>query len=187
MKKLNLLLVLLVFSGNVFAVEIAGVHPADEIQLGGQALKLNGAGLRTKFFFKVYVAALYLPQKQKSAETVISDDKGHRIALHMLRELSSEKLYKSFVEAIEANHSTTEVTAMSAEMKQMAEIFDAVKQVKEGDVITLDYLPGVGTQIGVNGALRGTIDGAQFNQAVLRIWLGNHPAQEDLKESLLGS
>lgn len=186
MKKLCLVFCCVLFGWNVWAIEIAGVKPAEEVQLGAQVLKLNGAGIRTKFFFKVYVAALYLPQKQKSAEAVISDDHEHRIALHMLRELSSEKLFKAFNEAIEANHSASELGPMGAQIKQMAGIFDAAKQVKEGDVITLDYLPGVGTQIGINGTLRGTIAGSEFNRAILKIWLGKNPAQEDLKEDMLG-
>ncbi|MGC2165019.1 MAG: chalcone isomerase family protein [Gallionella sp.] len=186
MKKLCLVFCCVLFACNVWAIEIAGVKPATEVQLGTQLLKLNGAGVRTKFFFKVYVAALYLPQKQKSAEAIIAGDHQYRIALHMLRDLSSEKLFKAFNDAIEANHSAAELGAMGAEIKQMAGIFDAAKQVKEGDAITLDYLPGIGTQISINGTLRGTIGGIEFNRAILRIWLGRNPAQEDLKEGMLG-
>ncbi len=187
MKKLCVVLCCVMFGWNAWAIEVAGVKPAEEVRLGAQVLKLNGAGIRTKFFFKVYVAALYLPQKQKSAEAVISDDHEHRVALHMLRELSSEKLFNAFKEAIEANHSAAELAAMSAEIRQMEGIFDTANQVGEGDVITLDYQPGIGTQISINGKLFGTIAGSEFNRAILRIWLGKHPAQEDLKEGMLGN
>lgn len=186
MKKLCLVICCVLFAWNAWAIEVAGVKPAEQVQFGTQVLKLNGAGIRTKFFFKVYVAALYLPQTQKSAEAVISDEGEHRIALHMLRELSSEKLFKAFNEAIEANHSAAELGAIAGQIRQMAGIFDAAKQVKEGDVITLDYLPGVGTQIAINGTLRGTIAGSEFNRAILRIWLGKNPAQKDLKQDMLG-
>ena len=75
---------------------------------------------------------------------------------------------------------------MDVQLKQMRKIYDVVNEVKEGDVITLDYLPNSGTQISVNGTARGTIAGADFNQALLRIWLGNKPAQDDLKKEMLG-
>ena len=87
---------------------------------------------------------------------------------------------------LEANHTVAELAALSPQLKQMAEIFDAVKEVKPGDVITLDYQPASGTQISVNGAARGTIAGAAFNRALLKIWLGSKPAQEDLKKGMLG-
>jgi hypothetical protein len=147
---------------------------------------LNGAGIRTRLFFEVYVGALYLPQKQTSADSIIADEHEHRIALHIVRDLSSDKLLHAFNEAIEANHTKDELAALGAQLRQMAEIFNAVKEVKPGDVITLDYLPAYGTQIGVNGAVRGTIAGVAFNKALLKIWLGSKPAQDDLKKGMLG-
>jgi len=185
MKKL-IALFLLCMAAQAYALEVAGVKLADKAQVGNASLQLNGAGIRTKFFIKVYVGALYLPQKQASAEAIIADEHERRVALHILRELSSEKLLGAFNEAIAANHSAAEMAALDAQLKLMAQIFDAVKEVKPGDVITLDYIPAVGTQIGVNGSERGTIAGAAFNRALLKIWLGSKPVQDDLKKGLLG-
>ncbi|MFZ5503048.1 MAG: chalcone isomerase family protein [Pseudomonadota bacterium] len=186
MKKILLLVCGLLLSFNVHALEVAGVKIPDTVQLGDASLQLNGAGVRSKWFFKVYVGALYLPQKQNSAAAIINSEQTHRIALHLLRDLSSDKLLGAFNEAIEANHSPAELAAMDAELKQMKQIFDAIKEAKEGDVITLDYLPAGGSQIVVNGTTRGTIKSAGFNQALLKIWLGEKPAQEDLKKAMLG-
>lgn len=186
MKKTMLLLCCALLSWNVSALELAGVQLPDKAQVGNASLQLNGAGIRTRFFFKIYVAALYLPRKQVSGDAVVADEHEHRMALHILHELGSKKLYGAFSEAIETNHTASELAALDAQLKQMAQIFDAVKEVKPGDVITLDYLPGSGTQIGVNGTARGTIPGAAFNRALLRIWLGGKPVQDDLKKGLLG-
>jgi hypothetical protein len=173
-------------SWNVNALEVAGVKLADKAQVGNESLQLNGAGIRTKFFFKIYVCALYLPQKQVSGEAIIADEREHRMALHIMHELSSKKLFNAFSEAIEANHTAAELATLDVQIKQMAQIFDVVKEVTPGDVITLDYLPASGTQISVNGTARGTIAGAAFNRALLRIWLGGKPVQDDLKKDLLG-
>lgn len=186
MKKLVLLVCAALLSWNASALEVAGVQLADTVQLGAASLRLNGAGVRTKLIFKVYVAALYLPQKQTSAQAVIAGERERRVALHLLRDLSSTKLLGAFNEAIEANHTSAELAALDAQLKQMVQIFNAVKEVKSGDVITLDYLPAEGTRISVNGSVRGTIAGAEFNRALLRIWLGDKPAQESLKVELLG-
>ena len=177
---------LCMFALPVFATEVAGVKVGDTAQVGAQTLLLNGAGVRNKWMFKVYVGALYLPQKETAAEAIIADERPHRVALYMLRDLGSKKLYGAFSEAIEANHTPAELAALDAELKQMAQIFDAIGEAKEGDLITLDYLPASGTQIGVNGSVRGTIAGTAFNRALLKIWLGGKPAQESLKKEMLG-
>lgn len=186
MKKILLVITCLLLGWNVSAKEVAGVKLADSVQLGSSNLVLNGAGVRTKIIFKVYVAALYTTQKQTEAGAVLADTNPQRVALHMMRELSSEKLLDAFNEAIEANHTPAELSALAAPLKQMADIFHQVKEVNEGDVITLDYVAASGTQISVNGTPRGTIAGEVFHRALLKIWLGNKPVQDDLKESLLG-
>ena len=186
MKKILLLISSAMLCWNAHALELAGVKLPDHAQVGNVILQLNGAGIRTRLFFKVYVGALYLSQKQASAEAIIADEHEYRMALHILRDLSSEKVIGSFNEAIEANHTPAELAALDTQLKQMTQIFDTMKEMKTGDVITLDYLPASGTQISVNSIVRGTIAGAAFNRALLKIWLGNKPVQEDMKKGLLG-
>jgi len=186
MKKMLLLACGVLLSWSASALEVAGVKLADKTQVGNVSLQLNGAGVRTKLFIKIYVAALYLPQKQTSAEAVVADEGEHSIALHILRELSGKQLFKAFNDAIKANHTSVELTVLDPQIKQMEKIFEAVNEVKQGDVITLDYSPISGTQIGMDGIVRGTIVGTTFNRALLKIWLGKKPAQGDLKKALLG-
>jgi long-chain acyl-CoA synthetase len=169
-----------------WSMEVAGVKLSDSAQVGSQELVLNGAGIRTKWFFKVYVGALYLPQKQTAADMVIADEHPQRIAMYMLRDLGGKRLYGAFNEAIQANHNGPELKAMKAQLKQMADIFNAIGEAKQGDVITLDYQPAGGTKVGLNGKVYGNIEGAAFKRALLKIWLGNKPAQDDLKKAMLG-
>ncbi len=186
MKRTLLLLCCALVSWSACALEVGGVKLADVTQVGNASLQLNGAGVRTKLFVKIYVAALYLPQRQASAEAVIADEREHSIALHILRDLNGKKLFSAFSDAIEANHSSAEMSVLRPQVKQMGEIFDSVREVKPGDVITLDYTPAAGTQIGLNGTALGTIVGTTFNRALLKIWLGKKPAQGSLKKELLG-
>ena len=186
MRKLLLLVCGALLSWNASALDLAGIHLPDKVQVGDASLQLNGAGIRTKFFFKIYVGALYLPQKQASAEAIIADGHEHRVALYMLHELSGAKLFNAFNEAIEANHSAAELAGLDAQIKQMAQIFEAVREVKPGDIIMLDYLPASGTRITMNGTERGIIAGGSFSRALLKIWLGSRPVQDDLKKDLLG-
>lgn len=186
MKKLLLGMAVCLLCMPAVALEVAGVKLSDTAQVGTQALVLNGAGVRSKWFFKVYVGALYLPQKQSVADMVIAEEQPQRIAMHMLRDLGSKKLYGAFNEAIQANHDGAELKAMKVQLKQMGDIFNQIGEAKQGDVITLDYQPAGGTQISLNGKVYGTVAGAAFKRALLKIWLGNKPAQDDLKKAMLG-
>jgi len=186
MKRAILTGLFLLANASAAEVDFAGIHLVDKIQVENTVLQLNGGGIRTKFFFKIYVGALSLPQKQTSAEAIIADEHEHRVVMYMLHELSSEKLFSAFKEAIEANQSPAEMAALDAQIRQMAQIFDSVREVKPGDIITLDYLPASGTRITVNGTGRGTIAGVAFNRALLKIWLGKDPVQDDLKKGMLG-
>jgi hypothetical protein len=186
MKKILLIACCLLSSWNASALEVAGVKLPDSISLGNRDLILNGAGVRTRFFFNVYVAALYLPARLTSEDAVIADESPQRISLHMLRDLGEKKFLRAFIEAIEANHTKAEMAQMDDQIKQMSDIFHLVGGVSSGDVITMDYLPSIGTQISVNGVTYGMIPGGMFHRALLKIWLGTEPVQADLKSELLG-
>lgn len=170
------------------AAELEGIKLPDSAQVGdgGTVLVLNGAGLRTRFLFRVYVGALYLQKKNSVASAVINDAGAKRIALYMLRELSAAQFVSALEDGLKSNHGAEELTRLDAPVRQLRAIFDAVKTAKAGDVILIDYLPGSGTRITVNGGVKGTIAGEEFNRALLRIWLGENPADQDLKKGMLG-
>ena len=173
----------LTFSAN--ALEVKGVKVDETVQVGGNALVLNGAGVRTKAVFKVYVAALYLAQKTSDASAAISETGNKRVSMHFLRELSAEKFLSAINEGFAANNSAAEMTAIDAQMKAFQQMIHSIKAVKEGDVITLDYANS-GTQVNMNGKTLGTVEGAAFNQALLRVWLGEKPVDASLKKAMLG-
>ena len=63
----------LLFSAPVFAeTTVAGVKLDDTVQIGTQTLKLNGAGIRYKVVFKVYVASMYLPELKSTTAEVLA-------------------------------------------------------------------------------------------------------------------
>ena len=179
-------LLLLCLSTQASALELAGVRLADSVQVGGRELQLNGAGVRSRFFFDLYLAALYLPEKGTSFAAVLADGREKRIALHLLIGISADHLYSALSNAIAANHTPAELGALEAPLKEFAAIFHKIDEMEKGDVVTLDYLPGSGTQVSVNGAAQGMVGGAPFNGTLLRVWLGDKPAQADLKQKLLG-
>ncbi|MGB7816183.1 MAG: chalcone isomerase family protein [Methylotenera sp.] len=167
------------------AIEVKGVKVDEAAKVGGNALVLNGAGVRTKMMFKVYVAALYLTQKQADANAVLGDSGNKRVSMHFLRELSAEKLLHAMDEGFTANNSAAEMAAIDTQMKAFRQMMTSAKEVKEGDVILLDYT-AAGTQVSLNGKVLGQVEGEAFNHALLRVWLGGHPVDASLKKAMLG-
>ena len=185
MKKL-IATILLCLAAQASALEVAGVKLSDGTHVGSRDLQLNGAGVRSRFFLDLYVTALYLPEKTTSTAAVLAEGGEKRVALHLLFGISADHLLSALNNAIAANHTPAELSALEAPLKEFAVIFQSIDEVKNGDVVTLDYLPDRGTQVSVNGVAKGTVGGAPLYRALLKVWLGEKPAQADLKQKLLG-
>ena len=169
------------------AADGAGVTLAPSVQLSGATLMLNGAGMRKRLFFKVYVAGLYVARTSAQAAELISEPGPKRVAIHMLRDVGADTFTGALREGIEKNHSAVETAALEPRVEALAAVMKEVGETKDGMNISLDWIPGSGTVIVVDGTARGKpIAGEDFYQALLRIWIGEHPAQDDLKKALLG-
>ncbi|MGH8616111.1 MAG: chalcone isomerase family protein [Burkholderiales bacterium] len=176
-------------AGAAVGLQIHSVSLPDRVRVadGVPDLVINGAGVRKRLFVNVYVAALYLPRKMPFPDAILVDAAPRRLALHVLRdEITAEQLLESFRDGLVANNAPADLAAINAGMKQLDGIFNAVRVVKKGDVILLDYLPEAGTRVVVAGQVRGAIPGADFNRALMKIWLGEKPVDPDLKKALLG-
>jgi long-chain acyl-CoA synthetase len=176
--------VVLAWSAAGHAMEVGGINVADKASVGGQELVLNGAGVRTRAIFKVYVASLYVPAKAATPAAVIA--KGpRRIQMTLLRNLSGDQLVDALVDGLKDNNSEADLAAVKAQQEQMVTVMKGFGEVKEKDVVALDYVDGA-TRILLNGQVKATIPGDAFNAALTRIWLGEKPVQADLKKALLG-
>ena len=171
------------------AAEVAGVKLDDRLRLvpGGPELVLNGAGIRTRAIFKVYVAGLYLPEKKATTAEALAIAGPKRVAMTMLRDLSAQQLSEALADGIRNNSTAAEQEALKARTDELLAIMNALGEAKKGDAILLDFLPDSGTRVVVNGQPRGKpIAGDDFYRALLRIWLGDRPVDGDLKRGLLG-
>ena len=182
-KLLSLGATLVLVSVAVFALEVGGVKLPDTVSVDGKTLKLNGAGIRKKAIFKVYVAALYVETPSKDAASLVSASEVKSMRLHMLRNVEGAKVSGAIIEGFE-NNSKSALPQLKPRLDQLAKM---IPDVKEGDEIALTWVPDKGTQVSVRGTNAGTIEGRDFADALFAVWLGPNPVQEDLKVSLLGS
>ncbi|HAV35450.1 MAG TPA: lipoprotein transmembrane [Massilia sp.] len=169
------------------AVDVNGIKFEDVNKVGGKDLKLNGAGMRTKLVIKVYAAGLYLTEKSKNVADILKMDGPRRVTLVMARDISSEDLGKAFMDGINENLDKAEKAKIVGQIGKFGEMFASVDQIRKGDVLHMDWIPGTGTVCELNGKRIGEpASDINFYNAVLRIWLGEKPADRSLKPALLG-
>ena len=165
------------------AASLAGVTLPDKAEVKGQSLVLNGIALRKKFIIKVYVAGLYLPQKEKSAAKILGADTPRRQVMHFLYGVSKDQMCEAWNDGLEAN-----TPKAPAEVKKaFTTLCGWMEPIKEGKELVLTYVPGEGTQVEVNGKVKGTLPGKPTADAILSTWIGPNPDPgEDFKKALLG-
>ena len=184
MRKIGMILLGMLLAAGVQAAEVGGVKLEDKVALGGKDLVLNGAGIRTRAIFKVYVGSLYVPAKATNLAGVLQAAP-RRVQLNVLRNLSADQLIDALLDGMKENNSPVELAAVKAQTDQMVATMKAFNDVKEGNVVTLDFVDGA-TKIGFNGAAKASIAGEAFNAALMKVWLGDNPVQADLKKAMLG-
>ncbi|UCE90584.1 MAG: chalcone isomerase family protein [Pseudomonadota bacterium] len=166
------------------ATEVAGVVVPETASLDSDQLVLNGAGVRKKFFVKVYVGALFLTRRQDTVEAVLADKGAKRISMHFLyKEVGRDKMVDGWNDGFRNNLSDAEFGKLQARLEQLNAMTETLRA---GDVMRLDYVPGNGTSVWINETEKGTVPGVDFHQALLKVWLGNMPADNGLKKAMLG-
>ena len=170
------------------AVDVAGVNYPPQATVAGKPLVLNGAGIRYRFVVKVYTAGLYLPSKAETPEQILAMPGPKRMHIQMLREIDSNTLGKLFTRGMEDNSSRAEFGRAIPGTLKLSELFAAKKKLTAGENFSVEYVPGQGTMILVNGqpGLSDWIKEPEFFTSLLKIWLGPKPADELLKSALMG-
>jgi Chalcone isomerase-like len=168
-------------------VVLDGVKYERTVPVGNVPLQLQGAGIRYKVFFKVYTAGLYLTTKATTPEAVLAAPGPKRMHIVMLRDIDANELGKLFTKGMEQNSPREEFSKSIAGVMRMSDIFSAKKKLTKGEYFSVDWLPGSGTVVTVNGTVQGEpIKEPEFFAALIKIWLGNSPADWQLKDALLG-
>ena len=174
-----------VFAGiQAWGMTVAGVNVPETLSIDNNTLVLNGAGVRKKFFIKVYVGALYLPAKKSSVDAILADPGAKSVVMTFLyKEVEAEKLVEGWNDGFAGNSSAEELKTLQERINRFNSMFPTVSK---GDEIRLEYLPGQGTRVMINNGLKGVVEGEDFSRALLKIWLGREPADAGLRDAMLG-
>jgi len=169
---------------SALATEVAGVKVPDAVEANGASLSLNGAGLRTRAMFKLYVGALYLEASSGDADEIMQSDKPMAIWLRIRSRLVSQEKMKSALLEGFTNATNGDTAPIQAEIDQLMSMMS--EPIKKRDRYTLAWDPNTGTRVSKNDTELGVIQGLAFKQALFGIWLSEKPAQASLKKSMLG-
>jgi len=183
MKRISIAGAAWLLAGVAGAAALAGVSMPDTVAAAGKTLHLNGQGLRTKVFFKIYVAGLYLENPTHDAARAISADEAKRVVMHFLyKNVTKKQLGEAWEDGFEKN-----TPSPSAAVKEgLAKLESWMGDISAGQEIVFTWEPGKGTDVRFAGEEKGTIPGEDFMRALWSVWLGPHPPSEDLKKGLLG-
>jgi len=182
MRKILVLAFLFLFAAPAFAASVGGVTMPDTMTVNGKSLTLNGMGVRKKLMVKVYVAGLYLPAKETSADKILSADTERALVMQFVYDVEKEKICRAWSEGLEKN-SPDKAAALKGKFDTLC---GYMTEMPEGTKLTFTYAPGQGTTVSINGTAKGTIAGKDFADAMFSCWIGPNPPGADFKQGLLG-
>ena len=160
---------------------------APTVRLNSTTLVLNGKGTRHRAVFRVYDMALYLSRKVKSVDDVLALPGPKQIDFTAMRELDTTEVGLAFVRGMRANASSDQMTRHLAASSRLIEIFSSRSKLAAGERFGLQFIPGKGTLFMLNGEQQGApLGDDEFFRMMLKIWLGDSPAEPLLKDALLG-
>ena len=160
------------------------VNFPDQAMVDGTTLVLNGLGLRqaTALKVNVYVAALYVAKPSTDSAAILAAPTPKQLVLHFVRSVGHSDLNKAWDEGFEAN-AKGQVTALKERIEKFKTL---MADMKSGEQLTFTHKPGKGVAVDTGGTAKGIVEGDDFANALLSIWLGAHPPNTGLKAGLLG-
>ena len=168
------------------AIDVGGVGFKSQYSVENTRVELNGAGLRTRLTFKVYAMGLYLRQPASSLAAVLDDSGVKRIRIVMIRDLKGKQFADALLAGLERNHDSAALAALKPATDALLTAIMGSGEAKAGTELILDQLASGATRLLINGQAQGTdIADPAFYPALLRIWLGEGPADSALKADLL--
>lgn len=165
----------------------AADFPATQI-VEGKNLVLQGKGTRYRTIFKVYEMALYLPQKVQTVDDALRLHGPVRINFSALRDLPGTDLGLSFIRGLQKNATPEQMQRYTPASNRLIEVFSGRSKVASGETFAMEFTPGKGTTFFIHGEPQGApVGDDEYFGLILRIWLGQEPADGRLKEALVNA
>ncbi len=180
--------VLLMASFGASAARIDQISFDDQVRLAGTELVLNGVGLRSVAWLKGFAAALYLREKASASAAVLAQPGPKRLQMKMILDVETKEFIKAFDKSLSRNNTEAERAGLKDRVAQFNRNLEQIGVVRKGDVVNLDFIPGKGLILSVNGSARGRpVAGEDLYASLLKVFIGDRPVDKQLKAGLLGA
>ena len=165
--------------------KIGGVIMPNVVKAGDEYLKINGGGIREKMMLDLYIGVLYLREKSSDADKIIAADEPMAIKMRVVSGMVTKENMEEAIRTGFDKSTGGNTTPLKTKIDQL--ITAGFKdEIAIGDIIDLIYLPAKGTTLHKNNEPVTTITGLDFKKALFGIWLCAEPADENLKNKMLG-
>lgn len=145
-------------------------------------LSLSGVGvLKYLGFIRIYNGAFYLPPDVPGDKAL--EDVAKRLEVKYLRPFKAEDFGAATIAGIRKNLDPDAYRRIEARIHYHNSLYE---NIAPGDHVSLTYIPSIGTRVGINGNIKGTVLGADFATALFSLWLGDKPFDSSFKRALLG-
>jgi Chalcone isomerase-like len=179
---------LLLASFGATAVRIDEFNFDDQARLAGSDLVLNGVGLRSVAWLKGFAAGLYLREKANSPAGALAQTGPKRLQMKMILDVETKEFIKAFDKSLNRNNTEAERAVLKERVGQFNRILEQIGVIRKGDVVNLDFIPGKGLILSVNGTPRGRpLEGVDLYASLLKVFIGDRPVDQKLKAGLLGT
>ena len=169
------------------AVRIDGFTFDDRLQLAGTDLLLNGVGLRSAAWLKGFAAGLYLRDRTNAPASALTQAGPKRLQMKMILDVEATEFVKAFDKSLNRNNTEAERAALKDRVVQFNRSLEQVGKIAKGDVVNLDFIPGKGLILSINGTTRGRpLAGEDLYASLLKVFIGDRPVDPKLKAGLLG-
>ena len=169
------------------ARDVEGFKFEPTARVAGTDLVLNGVGVRRRFFIPIYVAGLYVPQRSSDPEALLKQRGPRRMSMRFVREVEAELFMTSLNEGMRRNYTAQQLSAWSSQLEALNTVIRTMVLARRADHISWDFAEEGGRVMQNSTPRVPSIPGEDFYNAVLRVWLGEQPADADLKRGLLGT
>ena len=150
-------------------------------------MRLNGAAIRTMYYLvDAYAGLLYIENPGHDPQALIAQNTSKRLVYHILvNRVSGRRIATAMYESLQLNLTEEEANAMDARLQRLVEMFDI--RIVRGDVGYVEYVPERQvSRIVINSDIKGEIEGKDLFDALMRIWIGEHPVSAQFKRGVLG-
>lgn len=155
-----------------------------EIESFGETLKMNGAGDRSLLFIELYSIALYLQNKNQDALGLCFADETMSMSVVITSKIIDRELFLESIQEDFERVTDNNPGPLQGRIDKATNFFK--EPIVKDDIIEFAYEKGVGTHFVKNGKELGLIEGQDFKFALYKIWLGDKPINNKLKNELLG-